>query len=61
MFIKITNVAGDSTVFLNLNQVIFVNKQLGMIRTSDGDNICISEENLEDVLDAIGYNYEEED
>lgn len=61
MFIKITNVAGDSTVFLNLNQVIFVNKQLGMIRTSDGDNICISEECLEDVLNTIGYNYDEED
>ena len=60
MFIKVTNIAAG-TIFLNLNQVVFVNKALGLIRTSDGENIFITEESLEDVLDEIGYNYDEED
>ena len=60
MFIKVTNIA-EGTIFLNLNQVVFVNKALGLIRTSDGENIFITEESLEDVLDEIGYNYDEED
>lgn len=60
MFIKVTNIA-EGTIFLNLNQVVFVDKALGLIRTSDGENIFITEESLEDVLDEIGYNYDEED
>lgn len=60
MFIKVTSMAGE-TAYLNLNQVVFVNKASGMIRTSDGDDVFITGESLEYVLDAIGYNYDEED
>ena len=60
MFIKITKTTGKS-VFLNLNQVVFVNKSLSMIQTADGNSIFITDECLEDVLDGIGYNYDEED
>ena len=60
MFIKVGKASGR-TVFVNLNQVAFVDKELGLIQTSDGNIIFITDESLRDVLDGIGYNYDEED
>lgn len=38
MFIKVEKASGR-TIFVNLNQVAFVDKELGLIQTSDGNTI----------------------
>ena len=60
MFIKVTSMTGE-TGYVNLNQVVFVDKAQNILRTSDGNTIRIIGEALEDVLNEIGYNYDEED
>lgn len=60
MFIKVTSMTGE-TGYVNLNQVVFVDKASNILRTSDGNTIRITGEALEDVLNEIGYGYDEED
>ena len=60
MFIKVTSMTGEAG-YVNLNQVVFVDKASNILRTSDGNTIRITGEALEDVLNEIGYGYDEED
>ena len=60
MFIRITSTTGK-TGYVNLNQVVFVDKTSNILRTSDGNIIHINDESLEDILNEIGYGYDEED
>lgn len=60
MFMKVTSMTGEAG-YVNLNQVVFVDKASNILRTSDGNTIRITGEALEDVLNEIGYGYDEED
>ena len=60
MFMKVTSMTGEAG-YVNLNQVVFVDKASNILRTSDGNIIRITGEALEDVLNEIGYGYDEED